>query len=84
MSLCSNIKILSQLGKLKFIPFPQDAIEAVFSKVNLGARYEIGIVAESAAGVSLRSTVSGNVDDAASTHIPYVITITFTCYTYDY
>ncbi|KMQ85670.1 fibroblast growth factor receptor 3 [Lasius niger] len=40
-----------------------DALEAFFLNVDVGPQYEISIVAESMGGVSLQSTISGNIDE---------------------
>ncbi|XP_025266682.1 tyrosine-protein kinase receptor torso isoform X1 [Camponotus floridanus] len=40
-----------------------DALEAFFLNVEVESQYEISIVAESMGGISLQSTVSGNIDE---------------------
>ncbi|XP_029169749.1 tyrosine-protein kinase receptor torso-like [Nylanderia fulva] len=40
-----------------------DALEVSFLNVDIGEQYEISIVAESMGGVSLQSTISGNIDE---------------------
>ncbi|XP_072764548.1 tyrosine-protein kinase receptor torso-like [Anoplolepis gracilipes] len=40
-----------------------DALEAFFLNVEVRSQYEISIVAESTGGVSLQSTISGNIDE---------------------
>ncbi|XP_024889335.1 tyrosine-protein kinase receptor torso-like isoform X2 [Temnothorax curvispinosus] len=42
-----------------------DAVKALFSNVDVRLQYEISIVAESAGGVSLKSTISGSIDKAS-------------------
>ncbi|KAL6428664.1 hypothetical protein ACFW04_007932 [Cataglyphis niger] len=46
-----------------------DALEAFFLNVQVGPQYEISIVAESTGGVSLLSTISGNIDEVVE--LPY-------------
>ena len=53
--------------------FLQDAIKALFSNVDVRLRYEINIVAESMGGVSLPSTISGNIDEASGKHVNMII-----------
>ncbi|EZA58397.1 Fibroblast growth factor receptor [Ooceraea biroi] len=61
-----TLQIDSLQSEPRLLVVPGDAIEAFFSNVNVGPRYEIGIVAESVGGVSLQSTVSANIDKAAA------------------
>ncbi|XP_039307291.1 tyrosine-protein kinase receptor torso [Solenopsis invicta] len=51
--------------KPRLLVVPGDAVEAVFLNVDVRLQYEINIVAESRAGVSLQSTISGNIDSAS-------------------
>ncbi|XP_050456394.1 tyrosine-protein kinase receptor torso-like isoform X1 [Cataglyphis hispanica] len=46
-----------------------DALEAFFLNVQVGPQYEISIVAESTGGVSLLSTITGNIDEVVE--LPY-------------
>lgn len=64
------LKLPKILMALKRIIFLQDAVEALFSNVNVCEWYEVGIVAESAGGVSLESIVSMSIDDeVAGRHV---------------
>ncbi|XP_011067283.1 PREDICTED: tyrosine-protein kinase receptor torso [Acromyrmex echinatior] len=64
-----------QFNSLQFEPrllvVPGDAIKALFSNVDVRLRYEINIVAESMGGVSLPSTISGNIDEASVAELSY-------------
>lgn len=60
-----------QFNSLRFEPrslvVSGNAVKALFSNVGVRLWYEIDIVAESMGGVSLQSTISGNIDEASVT-----------------
>ncbi|KYM80805.1 Fibroblast growth factor receptor 3 [Atta colombica] len=64
-----------QFNSLQFEPrllvVPGNAIKALFSNVDVILRYEINIIAESMGGVSLPSTISGNINEASVTELSY-------------
>lgn len=58
-----TLQINSLQGEPRLLVAPGNAVEAFFLKVDVGPRYEVSIVAESAGGVSLQSTISQSIDE---------------------